>query len=120
MTRARQLGRLGAFALLLLQLTWHIGLLPATRHRVLVALLYCLPLLPSIALYLMRRPNAQYWAGVAALLYFCHGVAEIWTTPEARPLAWAETALALWIIIVGNWDALRARRSRPAPEPPPV
>lgn len=120
MTRARQLGMSGVFALLALQLAWHGWILPIASHPMLVTLLYSLPLLPSVVLFVGRRPNAQYWAGVASLLYFCHGVAETWTTANARGLAIAEIGLALWIIVVGNWDALRARRNKSRSDPPAV
>lgn len=116
MSRSRQLAALGIAALLALQIWWHGVLLPPVDAPRWVALaLFCLPLAPSVLLLLARRPSAQFWGGVAALLYFCHGVAEAWTTPAARPLAFIEVGLSVWIIVAGSWDAIAARRAKQRP-----
>lgn len=104
---------LGIVALLALQLLWHGLLLPAGGGaRWPVAALFSLPLLPSLVLLLGRRPSAVFWGGVASLFYFCHGITEAWTVAQARPLALAEIALAVWVIVMGSWDGMKARFSK--------
>ena len=109
---ARQ-AALGIVALLALQLLWHGVLLPsAGGARWLVVALFSLPLLPSLLLLLGRRPSAVFWGGVASLFYFCHGITEAWTVAESRPVALAEIALAVWVIVMGSWDGMKARFSK--------
>jgi len=109
---ARQ-AALGIVALLALQLLWHGLLLPsAGGARWLVVALFSLPLLPSLLLLLGRRPSAVFWGGVASLFYFCHGITEAWAVAEARPVALAEIALAVWVIVMGSWDGMKARFSK--------
>lgn len=113
MSLARRYAALGIAALLALQLLWHGLLLPSGPGAPwIVALLFSLPLLPSVVLLTRRRPSAVFWGGVAALLYFCHGVAESWTVAEARPLALLEVALSTWVIVAGSWDGMKARFSK--------
>lgn len=104
---------LGMVALLVLQLLWHGFLLPPELgSRWLVTLLFSLPLVPSLLLLLRHKPSAQFWGGVAALFYFCHGITESWTVAQARPLALGEVALSVWIIVAGSWDGMKARFSK--------
>ena len=111
MTPARRLAATAIAGLVALQMVWHgVALPPVNAPRWAVVALFCLPLAPSVLLLLARGPSAQFWGGVAALLYFCHGVTEAWTSPSSRPLAVAELALSLAIIIAGSWDAIAARR----------
>ena len=113
MTLARRFAALGVAALLALQFLWHAFLLPpAFGSRWLIAGLFSLPLLPSLLLLLWRKPSAQFWGGVAALFYFCHGIAESWAIPEALPLAVLEVALSVWVILAGSWDGMKARFSK--------
>lgn len=113
MSLSRKYALLGVVALFALQWLWHGLLLPATSAAPwIIASLFSLPLLPSLLLHLLRRPSAQFWGGVAALLYFCHGIAEAWTVAQARPLAWVELSLAVWTIVAGNWDGIKARLSK--------
>jgi uncharacterized membrane protein len=113
MSLSRRYVLLGVGALLALQFLWHGVLLrPERASGLLVALLLSLPLLPSLALFLARRPSAQFWAGVAALFYFCHGVTEAWTVAPARALALVEVALAVWVVVASSWEGLQARRAK--------
>ncbi|MBP8080738.1 MAG: DUF2069 domain-containing protein, partial [Arenimonas sp.] len=80
--------------------------------RWIVVVLFSLPLLPSLLLLVARRPSAVFWGGVAALLYFSHGITEAWTVEQARPLALAQIALAVWVIVMGSWEGLKARFSK--------
>jgi uncharacterized membrane protein len=101
---------LGIFALLVWMIAWMIWLSPSDIFpKSVAASIAIIPILPAVLLALWRRPSAVYWGGVAALLYFCHAVAELWTVPEIWPLPLIELALALWIIFTGNWDGLRAK-----------
>lgn len=113
MTLSRRYAALGMLALLALQVVWHVFLLPPGRGPAwAVALLFSLPILPGLLLLLARRPSAVFWGGVAALFYFCHGIAEAWTIAESRPLALAEVGLAVWTIVAGSWTGMQARFSR--------
>jgi uncharacterized membrane protein len=101
---------LGIFALLVWMIAWMIWLSPSDIFPKSVATgIAVSPILPAALLALFRRPSAVYWGGVAALLYFCHAIAELWTVPEIWPLPLVELVLALWIIFTGNWDGLRAK-----------
>ena len=113
MTRSRRLAATSIAALFALQLVWHGVLLPPVHApRWAIVTLFCLPLLPSVLLLLASRPSAQFWGGVAALLYFCHGVTEAWTSPSTRALGVVELALSVAIIMAGSWDAIAARRAK--------
>lgn len=69
------------------------------------------PLLLAAALPLPRM-HAAFWAGVLALLWFSHGIMAAWSRPAERGMAWLEVALALIVVVAGNWAALRARFGR--------
>lgn len=106
---AQKTGFVAWFALVALQVLWHGWLLPPTRLPTpLVLGLAVVPLLlPALAL---RRPaRALLWAGILALFYFCHGVAEAWSAPTERALALIEIALTL--LLIGSLGA-GARRPR--------
>ena len=65
-------------------------------------------LLPLAALRKPRR--ALLWVGILALFYFCHGVAEAWSSPAERALAMAEIALTLLLIGTLGAGVRRPRR----------
>ncbi|MCW8808816.1 MAG: DUF2069 domain-containing protein [Rhodanobacter sp.] len=93
--------RLGLFAwaaLTALQLVWHGWLLPPqTIPTWLVLAITMVPLLlPLLAIRDPRR--ALLWVGILSLFYFCHGVAEGWSSSGERWLAMAEIALTLLLI----------------------
>ena len=85
-------------ALLILQLIWHAWLVPPERVPLaLVLAITVLPLLlPLTALRNVRR--ALLWVGVLSLFYFCHGVAEAWSSSTERWLGVVEIALTLLLI----------------------
>ncbi|MGB5852675.1 MAG: DUF2069 domain-containing protein [Rhodanobacter sp.] len=92
---------LAAWALLVvLQLAWHAWLVPPQSLPAwLVLAVTVLPLLlPLLAIRNVRR--ALLWVGILSLFYFCHGVAEAWSAPGERVLAWAEIALTVGLIVV--------------------
>jgi uncharacterized membrane protein len=99
-------------ALLVLQPIWYLWLSPPAVFSPLAAtVLMALPILPAIALALLGRPSAGFWAGVAALFYFSHGVMEAWSHPPAAVPAWAETLLATALVFAASWRGLQARRA---------
>lgn len=107
---AKRYAILGIFALLFWMCAWLSWLAPSELLPKTVATgLAVAPILPAAVLALLRRPSAVFWGGVAALLYFCHGVTELWTTPEIWPMPLVELLLALWIIFTGNWDGLQTK-----------
>ena len=90
---------LAAWALLVvLQLVWHAWLVPSqTLPAWLVLAITVLPLLlPLLALSNVRR--ALLWVGILSLFYFCHGVAEAWSSAGERWLAVAEIVLTVLLI----------------------
>lgn len=90
---------LGAWtALAVLQSVWHGWLFPPTSVPMwLVLVVTVVPLvLPVMALRDARR--ALLWVGILSLFYFCHGVAEAWSSPGERWLALVEIALTLLLI----------------------
>jgi uncharacterized membrane protein len=105
-------------ALALLQPAWHLWLAPSTwLPPVFVVVVMSLPILPAVLLALFRRPSAGFWGGVAALLYFSHGVMELWSNPAVTALAWAETLLSVGLVIAASWRGLQARAAARRPKP---
>ncbi|HWU75463.1 MAG TPA: DUF2069 domain-containing protein [Rhodanobacter sp.] len=93
--------RIGLIAwalLLLLQCFWHGWLFPPQQlSRWWVLAFTTVPLLlPLLALHDVRR--ALLWVGILSLFYFCHGVAEAWSSPDERALALAEIVLTVGLI----------------------
>ncbi len=107
---SKRFALLGIFAMAVLQILWYAILLPPERIPLGVALSMALfPIAPAVILAIFRRPSAIFWGGVAALLYFCHSIAELWTVPAVWPLALLELGLSLWIIFCGNWSGIQAK-----------
>jgi len=116
MSLSRRYAALGILALLVLQWLWHGWLLPPERVQPwLVALLFSLPILPAAILVLLRHRQAGYWGGVAALLYFCHGIGESWAVADAWPLGLTEAALSVGVVVAGSWEGIRARFGKKQP-----
>jgi len=112
-TLARRYAALGIVGLFALQFCWHGFLLPPVRMPGwTVAALFSLPILPALVLVLLRHPRAGFWGALAALAYFCHGVAEAWADSDARPLALLEAALSVWLVLAASWDGMKARFGR--------
>jgi uncharacterized membrane protein len=65
-------------------------------------------LLPLLAIRDPRR--ALLWVGILSLFYFCHGIAEAWSSPNERWLALIEIALTL--LLIGTLGAGVKRKSR--------
>lgn len=97
-------------ALWLLHALWHTWLLPVPDAiRWLVLALAALPGLPCVLATLRKRPSAPFWAGVAGLIYFNHGVMEAWAAEQWRVLGWIEIALALTAVFGSSWEGMCAR-----------
>lgn len=97
--RAYRVGLVAWAALVVLQLAWHGWLFPAQLIPVwLVLLLTIVPLL--LPLLALRRDvrRALLWVGILALFYFCHGIAEGWSSSSERWLALVEIVLTLLLI----------------------
>ena len=104
---------LSAWAMLvLLQFVWHAWLVPAQTVPVwLVLAITVVPLLlPLLAIRNTRR--ALLWVGILSLFYFCHGIAEAWSSAGERWLALIEVALTL--LLIGTLGAgVRRRPDQP-------
>ena len=85
-------------ALIALQCAWYAWLFPPQSMSVGTALVITVVplLLPLLALRNVRR--ALLWVGILSLFYFCHGVAESWSSSQERWLALFEILLTLLII----------------------
>lgn len=97
-------------AMMALQGLWHLWWAPPQFLAPwLGATLMTLPILPAGLLSLVGRPSAGFWAGVAALFYFSHGVMEIWAAPDARAPAILQVLLAVAMVFASSWRGLEAR-----------
>jgi uncharacterized membrane protein len=112
----QRLGLLAWAALTALQLIWHAWLFPPQTVPVwLVLAITVLPLLlPLLAIRDARR--ALLWLGILSLFYFCHGIAEGWSSSRERWLALAEIVLTL--LLIGTLGAGVRRRPDPGETPP--
>ncbi|MBL0028579.1 MAG: DUF2069 domain-containing protein [Rhodanobacteraceae bacterium] len=91
--------RIPAFALFaqgLLQLVWHGLLLPSRSLP--PGLVVTVALLPLVALAPAARHSPRrvlLVGGIVSLLYFSHGVMELWSNPAARGYAALEVLFAV-------------------------
>ena len=106
---ALRVGQLAWLALALLQVLWH-GWLRAAPPE-LIPVVLALALLP-LALPLLARSAARrlWWAAVAALLYFSHGVMVAWAM-HGLPRALGCSELLLALLLIGATGAA-GRRAR--------
>jgi uncharacterized membrane protein len=111
-TLAKRWCALGSVALLALQGLWHGFLAPPRSGALLAVVLGAMPIVPALVLFALRHRTAAFWAAVAGLLYFSHGVMEAWSDREVWPVALAQAALAAWVVVTASWDGMRARFGR--------
>lgn len=113
----QKLGLLAWAALLALQPIWHAWQFPPQRVPVAVVLaLTVIPLLlPLLALRNVTR--ALLWVGMLSLFYFCHGVAEAWSSAAERPLAVLEIVLTVGLIAMLGAGVRRPRHGTARPLP---
>jgi uncharacterized membrane protein len=97
-TRSEKYGLAAWAALFALQLVWYVWLFPPQVMPLgLILAITALPLLlPLLAIGSVQR--ALLWVGILSLFYFCHGIAEGWTSSEERWLALVEILLTLFLI----------------------
>lgn len=109
MSTAHRIGVAAWIALILLQCAWYVWLFPPQRVPMWLALAFAvIPLLlPLLAIRRMRR--ALLWVGMLSLFYFCHGVAESWSSSQERLPALLEVTFAL--LLIGTLGAQARRRS---------
>ena len=95
---------------LLLALALLYGLWFARDQHALAAMLVFVlpPLLLAVAAW-RGWPRAGFFAGVAALLWFSHGVMVAWADGTQRTFALMATALALGIVYASSIDGIRSR-----------
>jgi len=79
------------------------------RHWQAALLVFAFPPLCLLAGLLAGWPNAPLSAGIAALLWFSHGVMSAWTQPQHLLYAWLEMSLALTVVMLVSVPGLRAR-----------
>ena len=105
-----RIGMAAWIALILLQCAWYAWLFPPQRVPMWLALsVAVIPLLlPFLAIGNMRR--ALLWVGMLSLFYFCHGIAESWSSAQERMPAVLEVLLAL--VLIGALGAGVKRRQR--------
>ena len=89
---------------------WHVAISPPQRLSPwLATALHLAVLAPGLVLLALRDRRAAFFGALGALLLFCHGVMEAWTTPSVRGLALAEAVLSVLVILGASLDGMRAR-----------
>ena len=108
--REQRLGLVAWAGLVVLQLVWHAWLFPPQLMPAwLVLVITLLPLLlPLLTIRDVRR--ALLWVGILSLFYFCHGIAEGWSSTSERWLALIEIVLTL--LLIGTLGAGVKRKQR--------
>ncbi|RDS82374.1 DUF2069 domain-containing protein [Dyella psychrodurans] len=103
-----RIGFITWMALIALQCAWYAWLFPPQHLPMWLALaIAVIPLLlPLLALRNMHR--ALLWVGILSLFYFCHGVAESWSSAQERGPALLEVLLTL--LLIGTLGAGVKRR----------
>lgn len=110
---ARKLAQCGIFGLLLLQWLWHAAISPPLSVSPAVyAAFFSIPIVPALLLLACRKHEALLVGGLAALVYFCHGVMVAMTLPQQRTLAQVEILLSVLVVMAASWNGLRARFAR--------
>jgi uncharacterized membrane protein len=108
--KEQRLGLVAWAALVVLQLVWHVWLFPPQLMPIwLVLAISVIPLLlPLLTIRDARR--ALLWVGILSLFYFCHGIAEGWSSTSERWLALIEIVLTL--LLIGTLGAGVKRKQR--------
>ena len=101
---------LAVLCLAILQWLWPGRWLGATGNAGLTfAVLMSLPLVVLGWALWRKRASARFWSGVAALFYFCHGIAEAWAVPSSLLPGMTEALLSVVVVLASSWEGLRAR-----------
>jgi uncharacterized membrane protein len=104
-----RIGVVAWIAQILLQCAWYAWLFPPQHVPMGWALAVAvIPLLlPLLVIGNVRR--ALLWVGMLSLFYFCHGVAESWSSAQERVPAMLEVLFAL--VLIGALGAgVKAKR----------
>lgn len=89
----------GYFALLLLLVLWHGFIFPANKQPWLILAFIIAPLLFPLRGLLKEIPYTYAWTSFVILLYFMHGVVEVWANADERIFAAIEIYLSVQIYI---------------------
>ncbi|WP_045769656.1 DUF2069 domain-containing protein [Xanthomonas albilineans] len=79
------------------------------RQRLAVFVVFALPPLLLLIGVLRGAALARFWSGVAALLWFSHGVMIAWSRPTQRGFGWIELLLAVLVVGMSSAPGIRAR-----------
>jgi len=66
-----------------------------------------LPIGLPLLLFALRRPRAPLWAGIAALFYFCMGIANF--RVSGAPGNLLEVALSVVVVFAAGWPGIAAK-----------
>jgi uncharacterized membrane protein len=112
LTTTSRIGLVAWITLIALQCAWYAWLFPPQQIPMwLVLAITVIPLLlPFFAIGNVRR--ALLWTGILSLFYFCHGIAESWSSPQERWPALIEVLLTL--LLIGALGAGVKRRAKPS------
>lgn len=89
----------GYFALLFLLIVWHGFMHPATKQPWLLVVFIITPLLLPLRGFLKEKPYTYAWTSFVILLYFMHGVVEVWANENERIYALLEVYLSIQVYI---------------------
>ena len=103
--------QLALAGLILLQLLWHGWANPIPAQALGDLSLALLPLLPIASAWAFKGKGPWVYGGIAALIYFCHGVMEAVVTPATR--VWSVTEVLLCLVYFAGLH-LRTRALRAA------
>ncbi|GLQ50112.1 DUF2069 domain-containing protein [Dyella flava] len=109
-----RLGLAAWIALIALQCAWYAWLFPPQQMSKGLALaITVIPLL--LPFFAIRNPRrALLWTGILSLFYFCHGIAEGWSSTQERGPALMEVLLTL--LLIGALGAGVKRKRKPRPD----
>ena len=111
MSAAWRIAAIASFAMLAVLWIWAWpGSTDASAPFWVMPALLSVPLLPPLVGFALRRPRAALWAGIVALFYFCHGIAEFRVSGSIWPAL--ETALALVIVMAAGWPGIAAKLAK--------
>ena len=89
----------GYFLLIVLLVIWHGFIYPASNQPWLVLAFIIAPLLFPMKGLLKEKPYTYAWTSFLIMLYFMHGVVEVWANEEQRIFAVLEVILSTQVYI---------------------